>query len=204
MARRLVCLGYGFVAQALARALRSWEIEGTHRDRPLQFDGVIATDELCDRLRGADAVLASIPPDDAGDPALRAVGEALPRGAWLGYLSTTGVYGDRAGGWCFEDDLPAPSGPIPARRVVAEAQWRARGAQVFRLPGISGPERSAVDRLRAGAARRVVKPGLVLSRAHVDDIAAALALSLERPNPGRVYNICDDEPAPADEVLTEG
>jgi nucleoside-diphosphate-sugar epimerase len=202
MARRLVCLGYGYVAQALARAMRSWEVEGTHRDRPLRFDGAVASDELRDRLRNAAAVLASIPPDDSGDPALRVLGEALPAGAWLGYLSTTGVYGDRAGGWCFEDDPPAPSGPIPARRVRAEAEWRAHGAHIFRLPGIYGPGRSALDRLRAGDARRVVKPGLVLSRAHVEDIAAALALSLEQPNPGRIYNICDDEPAPPQDVVT--
>lgn len=202
MARRLVCLGYGYVAQALSRALSSWTVHGTHRDRPLRFDGVTASDELQARLAEADAVLASIPPDDAGDPALRLLGAALPAGAWLGYLSTTGVYGDRDGGWAFEDDPPTPSGPVAARRVVAERQWRERGAHVFRLPGIYGPGRSAFDRIASGDVRRVVKPGQVFSRVHVDDIAGALVLSISRPDRGRIYNICDDEPAPPQDVTT--
>jgi nucleoside-diphosphate-sugar epimerase len=201
MARRLVCLGYGYVAQSLARTLgKGWQTQGTHRDRPLCFDGATVSDELQGALAGADGVLCSIPPDDGGDPALRLLAGALPAGAWLGYLSTTGVYGDRAGGWAFEDDLATPSGPVPARRVIAERQWRAHGAHVFRLPGIYGPGRSAFDRLRGGEAQRVVKPGLVFSRAHVDDIARALAASIARPNPGRIYNIVDDEPAPPQDV----
>lgn len=203
MARRLVCLGYGYVAQGLARTLGpAWEVQGTHRDRPLCFDGATVSDELRDAVAGADAVLASIPPDDAGDPAFRLLADVLPAGAWLGYLSTTGVYGDRNGGWAFEDDPPTPSSTLSARRVLAETQWRARGAHVFRLPGIYGPGRSALDRVRAGDAQRVVKPGLVFSRAHVDDIAAALAASMARPDPGRIYNIVDDEPAPPQDVIT--
>lgn len=200
MARRLVCLGYGYVAQALSRILSSWTVHGTHRDRPLRFDGVTVSDELLARLAEADAVLASIPPDDEGDPALRVLGAALPAGAWLGYLSTTGVYGDRDGGWSFEDDQPTPSSPVAVRRVVAERQWLGRGAHVFRLPGIYGPGRSAFDRIAEGDVQRIVKPGQVFSRAHVDDIANALAMSIARPNPGRIYNICDDEPAPPQDV----
>lgn len=210
MARELLCLGYGYVASALAQRLAptGWRVTGTYRrTRPegidgLAFDGVAASEALQAAARRADAVLASIPPDDEGDPALRLLADALARpGVWLGYLSTTGVYGDKGGGWAFEDDEPAPTSTPPARRVIAEGQWRALGAHVFRLPGIYGPGRSAFDRLRAGDARRVVKPGLVMSRAHVDDIASALALSIAHPAPGRIYNVCDDEPAPPQDVV---
>ena len=210
MARRLVCLGYGYVASALGRLLahEGWSVTGTQRSAAagnveiVIFDGATVSDTLRAALASADAVLASIPPDDDGDPALRLLGaDFAPRGAWLGYLSTTGVYGDRQGGWSFEDDRRAPSSAVSARRVIAEDQWRAHGAHVFRLPGIYGPGRSAFDRLRAGDARRIVKPGLVFSRAHVDDIAAALAASIARPQPGRAYNVCDDEPAPPQDVI---
>ena len=209
MARRLVCLGYGYVASALAALLArdGWSVTGTQRRASADgeiviFDGVTASPLLCAALASADAVLASIPPDEGGDPALRALGGAIARpGVWLGYLSTTGVYGDRGGGWAFEEDRRAPSSAVSARRVIAEDQWVAHGAQVFRLPGIYGPGRSAFDRLRAGDARRVVKSGLVFSRAHVDDIAAALRASIERPHPGRAYNVCDDEPAPPQDVI---
>lgn len=211
MARRLVCLGYGYVASALARWLTKdgWSVTGTQRTEApgaagiIAFDGKIASSSLRQAVTDADAVLASIPPDDDGDPALRVLrAELSASGAWLGYLSTTGVYGDRGGGWAFEGDRRDPSSVVSARRVIAEDQWLGVGAQVFRLPGIYGPGRSAFDRLRAGDARRVVKPGLVFSRAHVEDIASALAASIARPNPKRAYNICDDEPAPPQDVIT--
>lgn len=211
MARRLMCLGYGYVASALARALApdGWTVTGTQRiGAPaagadvIAFDGKIASASLRATVVGADAVLASIPPDEDGDPAWRLLNaEICASGAWLGYLSTTGVYGDRRGGWVFEGDRRTPSSAVSARRVAAEDQWFDVGAQVFRLPGIYGPGRSAFDRLRSGDARRVVKPGLVFSRAHVADIATALKASIARPNPGRAYNICDDEPAPPQEVI---
>lgn len=209
MARRLVCLGYGYVASALGRVLRrdGWSVTGTQRMPTardvecVMFDGATVPSALAAALAGADAVLASIPPDDAGDPALRLLAASIPRGVWLGYLSTTGVYGDRGGGWSFEDDRRSPASLVSARRVIAEDLWLALGAEVFRLPGIYGPGRSAFDRLRDGSARRIVKPGLVFSRAHVDDIAAALAAALTRPAPGRICNICDDEPAPPQDVI---
>lgn len=212
MAHTLLCLGYGYVASALARRLepKGWRTIGTRRaagqvDAPdtLVFDGAKASNDLRAWVAGADAVLVSIPPDAQGDLSLRAMQDAFSaRTRWTGYLSTTGVYGDRDGAWVTEEDPCAPSSEAPARRVIAENQFLAAPtpAHIFRLPGIYGPGRSALDRVRAGDARRVVKAGLVLSRAHVDDIASALEASIARPNPGRIYNVCDDEPAPPQDV----
>lgn len=208
MAKTLLCLGHGHVASALARRLapKGWTIIGTRRTpaqdataRIIVFDGETVATSLRDLAAEADAVLVSIPPDEGGDLAFRAMGDALNRRmGWTGYLSTTGVYGDRGGGWVFEDDPCAPTSAPPMRRVRAEREYLSlkTPAHLFRLPGIYGPGRSAIDRLRAGEAKRVIKAGLVLSRAHEDDIAAALALSIGKPNPGRIYNVCDDEPAP--------
>jgi nucleoside-diphosphate-sugar epimerase len=160
-------------------------------------------------LAGTTHLLASIPPDDAGDPALdrhAADIARLPDLAWAGYLSTTGVYGDRGGDWVDEDSPLMPTGPRGQRRVAAEAGWRAlagRGlpAHVFRLAGIYGPGRSAFDQLRAGTARRIVKPGQVFSRIHVEDIARVLEASIARPDPGAIYNVCDDDAAPPQDVV---
>jgi nucleoside-diphosphate-sugar epimerase len=125
---------------------------------------------------------------------------------WTGYLSTTGVYGDRRGGWVFETSPLHAQSAEGARRVVAERDWLEVGrgmgltVTVFRLPGIYGPGRSALDRLREGQARRIVAPGQVFSRIHVGDLAAGLAASIGRPRAGGVYNLCDDEPASASAV----
>ncbi len=146
----------------------------------------------------------SVPPDHDGDPVARRHGAdiaAVPGLRWLGYFSSTAIYGDRGGAWVDEATPCAPSGETGRRRLAAEqtwlALWRERGvpAHVFRLAGIYGPGRSALDRVGAGAARRIVKPGHVLSRIHVDDIAAVLAASMARPRPGAIYNMCDDQPA---------
>ncbi|MBU6371881.1 MAG: SDR family NAD(P)-dependent oxidoreductase [Alphaproteobacteria bacterium] len=205
----LLALGFGYVAQALGRRLAAQGVQvlGTNRagrDGALAFDGTIGP-ALEAAAASATVVLISIPPDADGCPAARAFATdpaKLPAARWIGYLSTTGVYGDLGGRWAFEWSPRAPTSDIAARRVRAEDQWLARGAHVFRLPGIYGPGRSAFDRLRAGDAQRIVKPGQVFSRAHVEDIAAALAASIARPNPGRAYNVCDDEPAPPQDVIT--
>jgi nucleoside-diphosphate-sugar epimerase len=205
----LLCLGQGYVASALADAMRQagWRVIGTSRtpvdDTILAFDGK-ATPALAVAAREAQAILCSIPPEEGGDPAFRALGAAIAaaKPAWIGYLSTTGVYGDRQGRWAFEDDPLTPQSLEAGRRAEAEAQWRAIGAHVFRLPGIYGPGRSPLDKLRAGTERRIDKQGQVFSRAHRDDIAAALAASIAAPNPGRSYNVCDDEPAPSAEVAS--
>jgi len=151
-----------------------------------------------------------VPPDKVGDPVLDIHAEeiAAARGLrWIGYLSTTGVYGDRAGGWVDEDAPLQPTGERSRRRVVAEARWldlyRHHGApvHVFRLAGIYGPGRSALDAVRSGRAQRIVKPGQVFSRIHVSDVVQVLRASMANPNPGAVYNLCDDDPAaPADVI----
>jgi nucleoside-diphosphate-sugar epimerase len=219
MSGTLLSLGHGYSAAALARRLlpEGWRVLATTRDAAragrLAETGVEPLSwPLADpaaALAEADAVLTSIPPGPEGDPALAALGPALDgaRLRWVGYLSTTGVYGDSGGAWVDEDSPLKPSSPRSAARVAAEAAWRAlwreRGlpVHVFRLAGIYGPGRSPFERIRAGTARRIVKPGQVFSRIHVDDIAAVLAASLAAPEPGAVYNVCDDEAAPPQDVI---
>ncbi len=218
----LFCFGLGYSALFLARLLAAagWTVSGTCRSAEKAADlrarGFAA--ELFERGRalppaamaGATHVLVSAPPDPAGDPALDSHGDdiaQLPGLAWLGYLSTTGVYGDRDGGWVDETSALRPSGERGRRRVAAETGWlelgRRRGVPVhiFRLAAIYGPGRSPFAALRAGAARRVDKPGQVFSRIHVEDLARVLAASMARPRSGAVYNVCDDEPAPPEAVV---
>ena len=205
--RRLLCFGFGYSARALARMLRPvWTIVGTHRtgepaDR-LAFDRSHPLPP--DAFAGVTHILVSVPPDEAGDPvsAQHAADiAAIPNLAWLGYLSTTGVYGDRGGAWVDETSELRPSGARGQRRVAAEAGWltlhKNQGVpvHVFRLAGIYGSGRSAFDALRAGAAKRVDRPGQVFSRIHVDDLARMLLASIGKPRPGAIYNVCDDEPA---------
>lgn len=166
---------------------------------------------LASALAATRALLITAPPGPEGCPGLATLVPALARAKafpdWTGYLSTTGVYGDRKGRWVFEASRLAAQSPEGARRVAAERDWLQVGAgmgltvTVFRLPGIYGPRRSALDRLRAGEARRIVSPGQVFSRIHVDDLAAGLAASIARPRAGGIYNLCDDEPAPNSDVV---
>jgi nucleoside-diphosphate-sugar epimerase len=206
-ARQALCLGMGYVAEAFAAVLRGqgWDVAGTNRqgrEGALAFAGPPAGAALVELAAKADAVLISIPPGPEGDPALRSLpAGAFKPGAWIGYLSTTGVYGDRGGGWVFEDSPTLSQNPRSIARIAAEQGWQARGGQIFRLSGIYGPGRSALDRLRAGDAQRIIKPDQVFSRVHVDDIVSALMLSMARPDPGRVYALCDDEPCPPQDVI---
>ena len=169
---------------------------------PLDWAGRAAIDRA---IAAADAMLLSLPPDERGDPVLARHAEALAGApaAWVGYLSTTGVYRDRQGGWVDEESALRPVGERGRRRVAAEAAWGATGlpVHVFRLAGIYGPGRSLLDRLRLGRVRRVVKPGQVFSRIHVADVAQVLAASMARPRPGRAYNVADDLPAAPEEVI---
>jgi nucleoside-diphosphate-sugar epimerase len=155
-------------------------------------------------LGQATHVLASAAPDAAGDPFLAAVDMAGARAEWVGYLSTTGVYGDHQGGWVDENTPLTPSSVRGEYRVLAEAQWRATGlpVHIFRLAGIYGPGRGPFEKVRDGTARRIIKPGQVFSRIHVDDIAQVVLASINRPNPGAAYNVCDDDPAPPEDVLS--
>jgi nucleoside-diphosphate-sugar epimerase len=217
----LFIFGLGYSAAAFGRAMRAqgWRVSGTtrtaERAAALREQGfaphLFARGAAFDSAVIADVthLLASIPPDEVGDPVLDAFAPAiatLPRLVWCGYLSTTGVYGDRGGAWVDEDSALQPSGARGLRRAEAELRWLALAgpdlpAHVFRLAGIYGPGRSALDSVRAGAARRIVKPGQVFSRIHVDDIAAVLAASAAHPAPGAIYNVCDDEAAPPQDVI---
>ena len=219
----LFCFGLGYTAAHLGAILAAegWGIAGTHRCRdgepaPPSTKGMTS---LCfgrgrqvspSALETANYLLISIPPDELGDPVLdehAASIAAIPDLRWVGYLSTTGVYGDRDGDWVDENAELRPTGPRNRRRVAAEKAWLDLGqrhglpVQVFRLAGIYGPGRSAIDTVRAGPARRVVKPGQVCSRTHVADITSVLRASMARPNPGAVYNVCDDDPAPPQDVV---
>ena len=220
---RLLVFGYGFSAQALARRLKpdGWAIAATFRtdSAALAADGVepVALDQpkrLAAEVAAATAILITAPPGQAGCPGHAVLAPLLARGqgrpAWIGYLSTTGVYGDRQGRWVNENSRLAAISTEGARRVGAEQDWLRTGADLgfpvalFRLPGIYGPGRSVLDRLRAGAARRIVAPGQVFSRIHVNDIAAGLAASIARPRAGAAYNLCDDEPCPNSQVIAHG
>ena len=195
--RLFVCgLGYSAERLALRLAAEGWEIAGTTRE-PEKAARFAARGWNCFGRAEATHLLLSAPPGGAGDPFLP--GFTPPPGlVWAGYLSTTGVYGDRGGGWVSEESALRPTGARGRRRVEAEAAWAALGLplHIFRIAGIYGPGRNALRTARAGRARRIVKPGQVFSRIHVEDIAAVLAASIARPNPGRAYNLADDRPAP--------
>jgi nucleoside-diphosphate-sugar epimerase len=212
----LLNLGHGYSAARFAATLPAgWRVIGATRAPETAAAMVAAGFTPVDRDDGdgvaaaiaqATHLLVSAAPDAEGDPVLArhaADLRAAPGLAWVGYLSTTGVYGDRQGAWVDEDSARTPAGERGRWRVAAEDAWLASGlpVHVFRLAGIYGPGRSAFDRLRAGTAQRVVTPGQVFSRIHVDDIAAALAASIARPAPGRAYNLADDEPAPPQDVV---
>ena len=176
------------------------------------FDGSASLADATAALAGTTHLLGSVPAEDAGDPVLACHGGDIARLKslrWVGYLSTTGVYGDRDGGWVDEESMLRPTGERGRRRVAAEAGWldlwhRNRvPVHIFRLAGIYGPGRSAFDSLRSGRAQRIDKAGQVFSRIHVEDIAAVLAASMARPNPGAIYNVCDDDPAPPADVIEQ-
>ena len=171
---------------------------------------MIPFDEAGPAIASATHVLVTAPPGGSGDPVLAAYAEALRTAplAWIGYLSTTGVYGDRGGGWVDEDTDPAPTAGRSRRRLEAELAWRevahGRSLDLFRVAGIYGPGRSALDEVRSGHARRVIRPGHAFGRIHRGDIAAAVMAAIERPGAGtRVFNLSDDEPAESAAVIEE-
>ena len=217
MTRTLLSLWHGYSARALAARLmaQGWRVIGTTRSpdkaERLRADGVEPLiwpgNDLGPALAAATHLLSSVAPDAAGDPVLRADGARIAASGvvWAGYLSTTGVYGDRQGGWVDEGSALTPATERGRARVAAEAAWRATGLplHIFRLAGIYGPGRGPFEKVRDGSARRILKPGQVFSRIHVEDIAQVLEASIARPNPGAVYNLCDDDPAPPEDVLSE-
>lgn len=218
---RLFCFGYGYSAEGLARKLspRVTSVAGTRTSVPdiaepnitlAPYKGDEPSAEVRDLLSSATHVLVSIPPDLEGDPALRHYGTdmaSLSDMAWVGYLSTVGVYGDHKGAWVDETAAVRPISERSLRRARAEAEWLAFGreagkrVEVFRLAGIYGPGRSVVDNLRNGTARRIVKAGQVFNRIHVDDIARVLAAAIDKETGHSIFNVSDDEPAPPEDVI---
>ncbi len=169
-----------------------------------------AFDNAADAIASAEAIVSTAPPAGQADPVLAVWAQAIASGpaTWLGYLSTTGVYGDRGGGWVDESTPVAPGAERSRRRVSAEQQWvkaaHGRALDLFRLAGIYGPGRSALDEVRSGRARRVIKPGHAFGRIHRDDIAAGVLAAMRHPGQGtRVLNFSDDLPAESADVLTE-
>jgi nucleoside-diphosphate-sugar epimerase len=220
----LLCFGYGYTAGLLSRHLtrQGWQISATCRNdakggtiirdgaRAIVYTGLAPLDDITDVLGNVTHVLVSIPPDDQGDLVVRHHSKALINSGsgleWLGYLSTTGVYGDRNGEWVDETTPNAPTTNRGRRRTKAEAEWRDlanRGvpAHFFRLAGIYGPGRNQLEALKTGRARRIVRPGQMFGRIHVEDIIQILLASMKLPSPGSVYNVCDDEPAPPQDVI---
>lgn len=196
--KRMFIFGLGYAAKFLAQRLAplGWEVVSTGRDGTLSFE-----DDGTVRMALADAghVLSSVPPGGEGlDPVLERYGDALA-GKWLGYFSSTGVYGDTGGAWV-DETAPVGTGRRGAR-AGCDAAWLARGARVLRLPGIYGPGRSALDRVGEGRAHRIDLPEQVFSRIHVADIASAAIAAI--PGPPGAYNIADDLPASQNAVIEE-
>jgi hypothetical protein len=224
----LFCFGYGYCSDALVRTLRGdaaqdWRFSGTTRDsdkrlmmeqfgiKSFLFD---ATQPLSDPqllLRDVTHILISTPPDDDGDPVFSFHADdivKLPNVQWIGYLSSTSVYGDRNGDWVDETSELRPTSKRGTRRAKAEGQWLSLykkhnlPVHIFRLAGIYGAGRSAIDTIRAGIAQMIDKPGHVFNRIHIDDIVQILQASMDKPQAGRVYNLCDDLATPGHEILT--
>jgi nucleoside-diphosphate-sugar epimerase len=209
-------LGYAGAAIAMEAAAAGFAVTGTARDpaaaRPPAGVALVGFAAAGAAIRAATHLVVTAAPEAEGDPVLaahRAAIAAAPRLVWIGYLSTTGVYGDRGGAEVDETTAPAPGQPRSVRRLAAEDAWREAAAErgaaldIFRVGGIYGPGRSAFDELRAGVARRVVKPGHAFSRIHRDDIALAVVAGAMRPDGQRVLHLVDDEPAPSAHVVEE-
>lgn len=194
----MLIFGLGYTAKVLAARLRDdgWTVHATGRDGDLDFADRAAVGSA---LAKASHLLSSVPPDSAGgDPVLAAYGTVL-RGKWIGYLSSTGVYGDTGGAWV-DETAPIGCGRRTARSE-ADLAWQAAGAHVFRLPGIYGPGRSPLDRVASGAAHRIDLPDQVFSRVHVEDIVNGVIAGFIAP--AGVYNLADDLPVSQNAVIEE-
>ena len=218
MANHLLSFGHGYSAQALSKLLlpMGWKITGTTRDTAkldmLRNKGVTPmlwdSSDVKSAITDATAVLISASPDENGDPVYLKYGSDIAKIApclkWFGYLSTSGVYGDFKGDWVDEDTPVNPTTRRGKMRLLAEQQWQSiedLPIHIFRLAGIYGPGRGPFAKVRAGTAQRVNKPGQVFSRIHVDDIAQTLYASILSPDPAGLYNLCDDDPAPPQDVI---
>lgn len=221
MTQTLLSFGHGYSARALARRLlpEGWRVIGTTRSAEkaeiLRAEGIDPRiwpgADLSAEISEASHILISAGPTAEGDQVLATFGETIAEAApglnWVGYLSTTGVYGDHQGAWVDESTPLTPATRRGQARVVAETAWRELADRsglplhIFRLAGIYGPGRGPFAKVRNGTARRIIKKGQVFSRTHVEDIAQILAASIARPNPGAAYNVCDDDPAPPEDVI---
>ncbi|MEO9862860.1 MAG: SDR family oxidoreductase [Yoonia sp.] len=218
MTQTLLSFGHGYSAQALGRLLlpRDWRVIGTTRseDKAAAFmqDGIEPRiwpgADMIPALDAATHLLISAAPGENGDPVLAELRDEIAKRAdqfaWVGYLSTTGVYGDHQGDWVDESAPLTPATKRGIARVKAEAAWSGIDGlplHIFRLAGIYGPGRGPFSKVRNGTARRIIKPGQVFSRTHVADIARILDASIQRPNPGAAYNVCDNDPAPPEDVI---
>jgi nucleoside-diphosphate-sugar epimerase len=216
--KHMLSFGHGFSARALTPLLlaQGFSVTGTTRSQDklagLDATGVTAKiwpgTDLRKELKSATHLLLSAAPNADGDPVLNAMRDDIaahaPNLEWVGYLSTTGVYGDADGGWVDEESPLNPSTKRGQMRVDAEAEWQSIAnlpLHIFRLAGIYGPGRGPFAKVRAGTARRIIKKGQVFSRIHVEDIAQILAASIAQPNAGAIYNMCDDDPAPPQDVI---
>ena len=225
--QRLFVFGLGYVGLSFALAMRDagWKVEGTCRTEKRRqeliqsgleafvFDGQNTLGEINQRVVLADAILSSVPPDTAGDPVLDIFGADILRkssSSWLGYLSTTGVYGDWDGKEVNESSRLRATSDRGLRRIAAEKGWlrltsrKSLLVHIFRLAGIYGPGRNILDKIRVGTATRIQKPGHVFSRIHVDDIVSTLAASILRPRAGATYNVCDNEPCSQPQIVEHG
>ncbi len=222
--KKLFCFGYGYVCARLGERLKSydWEIAGTTTDPDKKkallaqgidahlFDASRPLSDPAQALKGVTHILLSVPPANEGDIVAEIHGAdiaSLPSLEWVGYLSTTAVYGNRDGKWVDETSPPAPTSKRGSLRLKAEEQWRSfltadnLPVHFFRLAGIYGPGRSAVDAIKAGTSRRIDKPGHAFNRIHVDDVVEVLIASINHPKPGEIYNLADDNPVPSHEVI---
>lgn len=216
MTKTLLSFGHGYSASALTQLLTDdWHIIGTTRSEEKAAQLMAAGTEpriwpgadMTSALNAATHLLISAGPSENGDPVLAEFHDEITarrdQFEWVGYLSTTGVYGDHQGGWVDESTPLSPSTKRGQLRVDAENAWQslALPLHIFRLAGIYGPGRGPFEKVRNGTARRIIKQGQVFSRIHVDDIAQVLAASIAQPNPGAIYNLCDNDPAPPENVI---
>lgn len=223
--KKLFCFGYGYTAGFLAKMLKAegWTVAGTTTDpdkkdylkksgvSALLFDHNHTINDPFAAFSDVTHVLLSVPPGADGDPVFEVHGEDLAgmkNLQWVGYLSTTAVYGNHDGNWVDETTPPAPTSRRGSLRLKAEQQWlslfetEGLPVHIFRLAGIYGPGRSAVDSVRTGTARRIDKKDHVFNRIHVEDIAQTLMASMKKPKPGAIYNLADDEPSSSCEVIS--
>ena len=224
--KHLFCFGYGYVAGFLAERLipHGWKISGTTTDPEKRdyleglgiqaslFDGMTPVMDHNASLFNATHLLISVPPGNNGDPvvSLHAIDilEKMPKLEWIGYLSATSVYGNQDGKWIDEQTPVAPASRRGSLRVRAEEDWLSLfrsdhiPLHIFRLAGIYGPGRSALESVRSGLAKRIDKPGHVFNRIHVEDIVQVLIASINKPNPGSIYNLADDVPSTSHEVIS--